>query len=146
MVTPLRDGMNLVAKEYVAAQDPDDPGVLILSHFAGAAEEMKDALIVNPYDIEKTADAIRSAMEMSLEERQRRHRALLALIEKNDITSWCQSFLGALSRASSPDDPANWHQPEAIRRALENLRRGPAGRQASKLATEPTPTTLHHTR
>lgn len=146
MITPLRDGMNLVAKEYVAAQDPDDPGVLILSRFAGAAEELEDALIVNPYDIETTADAIRSAMEMSLEERQRRHRALLALIEKNDITSWCQSFLGALSRASSPDDPANWHQPEAIRRALENLRRGPAGRQASKLATEPTSTTLHHTR
>src|SRR6185312_10789292 len=81
MVTPLRDGMNLVAKEYVAAQDPEDPGVLILSQFAGAAEEMEDALIVNPYDIETTADAIRSAMEMSLEERQRRHRALLALIE-----------------------------------------------------------------
>ena len=60
MVTPLRDGMNLVAKEYVAAQDPDDPGVLILSRFAGAAEELDDALIVNPYNIDATADVIRS--------------------------------------------------------------------------------------
>ena len=69
MVTPLRDGMNLVAKEYVAAQDPDDPGVLILSRFAGAAEELGDALIVNPYNIEETADVIRTALEMSQEER-----------------------------------------------------------------------------
>ena len=64
MVTPLRDGMNLVAKEYVAAQDADDPGVLILSQFAGAAEELTEALIVNPYNIEETADGIRTALEM----------------------------------------------------------------------------------
>ena len=66
MVTPLRDGMNLIAKEYVAAQDSADPGVLILSKFAGAAEEMTEALIVNPYSIEETADAIRAALEMTL--------------------------------------------------------------------------------
>ena len=60
MVTPLRDGMNLVAKEYVAAQDAEDPGVLILSRFAGAAEELTDALIVNPYDIDETAEVIRA--------------------------------------------------------------------------------------
>ncbi len=70
LVTPLRDGMNLVAKEYVAAQDPEDPGVLILSRFAGAAEELEEALIVNPYDIYATADVIRTALEMSLEERR----------------------------------------------------------------------------
>ncbi len=63
MVTPLRDGMNLIAKEYVAAQDAADPGVLILSKFAGAAEEMTEALIVNPYSIEETSDAIRAALE-----------------------------------------------------------------------------------
>jgi hypothetical protein len=69
IVTPLRDGMNLVAKEYVAAQDPNDPGVLLLSRFAGAAEQMKQALIVNPYDIEEMADAIKVALDMGLQER-----------------------------------------------------------------------------
>ena len=64
LVTPLRDGMNLVAKEYVAAQDPDDPGVLILSRFAGAAEQMTEAMIVNPYSPEELADAIGLALEM----------------------------------------------------------------------------------
>jgi trehalose 6-phosphate synthase len=121
MVTPLRDGMNLVAKEYVAAQDLEDPGVLILSRFAGAAEELVDALIVNPYDIESTADVIRVAMEMGADERRARHRALLAIVKKQNISAWCQSFLAALSRAPSPDDPARWHQPETIRHALEKL-------------------------
>src|SRR6185503_19883994 len=74
----LRDGMNLIAKEYVAAQDVADPGVLILSKFAGAAEEMTEALIVNPYSVEETSDAIRAALEMTLEERCERHGALLA--------------------------------------------------------------------
>ena len=64
LVTPLRDGMNLVAKEYVAAQDPDDPGVLILSRFAGAALQMKDALLVNPYSKDEISDAIRKALDM----------------------------------------------------------------------------------
>ena len=81
MVTPLRDGMNLVAKEYVAAQDAEDPGVLILSQFAGAAEEMGEALIVNPYNIEETADAIRTALEMDKTERIERHGRLLAAIK-----------------------------------------------------------------
>ena len=122
LVTPLRDGMNLVAKEYVAAQDPADPGVLVLSRFAGAAEQLTSALIVNPYDIETTSDVLRSAFEMSLEERQERHRALLALVEKHDITAWCQTFLEALQRKVSSDDPASWRQPEPIRQALEKLR------------------------
>ena len=69
---------------------------------------------------------------MSLEERRERHRALMALVEKNDIAAWCQSFLAALSRASSADDPANWLQPEPIRDALENFERAGARRPASK--------------
>ena len=75
-VTPLRDGMNLVAKEYVAAQDPDDPGVLVLSRFAGAADEMHEALIVNPYDIAEVAEVLQRALQMPLEERKRRWQAL----------------------------------------------------------------------
>ncbi len=121
MVTPLRDGMNLVAKEYVAAQDAEDPGVLVLSQFAGAAEEMTEALIVNPYNIEATADVIRTALEMPLAERRSRHAALLAAVCKHDITSWSQSFLSQLERMRSDDDPAGWRSPEPIRAALERL-------------------------
>ena len=107
MVTPLRDGMNLIAKEYVAAQDAADPGVLILSKFAGAAEEMTDALIVNPYSIEETADVIRDALEMTPAERCERHRALLAGVQKHDAAAWSQSFLQHLKRvrATAENDP-----------------------------------------
>ena len=98
MVTPLRDGMNLIGKEYVAAQDPADPGVLILSKFAGAAEEMTQALIVNPYSVEETAEAIRDALEMTLAERRERHGALLAGVRKHDATAWSQSFPDHLNR------------------------------------------------
>src|SRR6185436_19100037 len=73
LVTPLRDGMNLVAKEFVAAQNVDDPGVLVLSRFAGAAEQMKEALLVNPYDVQGTAATIERALLMSQEERVQRH-------------------------------------------------------------------------
>ena len=121
LVTPLRDGMNLVAKEYVAAQDADDPGVLILSQFAGAAEELTEALIVNPYNVEDTADAIRSALEMPLTERRARHAALMAAVCKHDVASWCQAFLGQLERVRTDDDPAGWHSPEPIRAALAKL-------------------------
>ena len=98
LVTPLRDGMNLVAKEYVAAQDPADPGVLVLSRFAGAAEQMKEALLVNPYDTRGTAEAIQQALQMPLEERQRRHQALLARIREQDVHWWRSSFLAALGQ------------------------------------------------
>jgi trehalose 6-phosphate synthase len=121
LVTPLRDGMNLVAKEYVAAQDPEDPGVLILSRFAGAAEELEQALIINPYDIYATADVVRSALEMSLEERRARHSTLLGFIEKHDIAAWCQSFLAALTRVPAGDDAGTLNPSEAITRALERL-------------------------
>ena len=77
-VTPLRDGMNLVAKEYVSAQDPDDPGVLVLSQFAGAAQELNGALIVNPLDIDGMADALATALAMPLGERQARYREMFA--------------------------------------------------------------------
>jgi trehalose 6-phosphate synthase len=121
LVTPLRDGMNLVAKEYVASQDAEDPGVLILSRFAGAVEELQQALIVNPYDIYTTAEVVRTALEMDLEERRARHRALMAVIEKSNLAAWCDSFLRALSRVSADDDPTTWPQPESIRRAMERL-------------------------
>ena len=96
LVTPLRDGMNLVAKEYVAAQDADDPGVLILSRFAGAAVEFQRALLVNPYDAEAVAGAIAQALAMPLEERRARHQALLAAISEYDIDRWRREFLAAL--------------------------------------------------
>jgi trehalose 6-phosphate synthase len=83
LVTPLRDGMNLVAKEYVAAQDADDPGVLILSRFAGAAVEFRRALLVNPYDAESVAGAIAQALAMPIEERRARHHGLLAAISES---------------------------------------------------------------
>src|SRR5262245_7668695 len=120
LVTPLRDGMNLVAKEYVAAQDGADPGVLILSQFAGAAEEMSQALIVNPYNIAETADVIRMAFEMDLSERQKRHAALIATVEKNNVVAWCRSFIAQLERVRS-NDPAGWRAPEPIRSALAKL-------------------------
>jgi trehalose 6-phosphate synthase len=99
LVTPLRDGMNLVAKEYVAAQDPEDPGVLILSRFAGAALQLKDALLVNPYSKEDISDAIRRAIEMPREERIRRWRALNESVEKEDVVWWRRRFVEALEGA-----------------------------------------------
>ncbi len=103
LVTPLADGMNLVAKEYVAAQDPGDPGVLVLSRMAGAAEEMPDALLVNPYDIEEMALALDTALAMPRPERQRRHRALMAVLQVNDVAQWrrtCLAELGRVGRAA----------------------------------------------
>ena len=96
LVTPLRDGMNLVAKEYVAAQDPEDPGVLILSRFAGAAIEFRRALLVNPYDPESVAGAIAQALAMPIEERRARHQALLAAISGYDVDRWQREFLATL--------------------------------------------------
>lgn len=100
-VTSLADGMNLVAKEYVAAQDPSDPGVLILSRFAGAAEDMTEALLVNPYDIEEMAQAFHRAFEMSLPERQRRHAACLEVVEQTDVVLWAREFLNALQTCTA---------------------------------------------
>ncbi len=96
LVTPLRDGMNLVAKEYVAAQDPEDPGVLILSRFAGAAEQMTEALLINPHSAEEIADAIRQALTMPREERIRRWRALMDGVLAEDVIWWRKRFTSAL--------------------------------------------------
>lgn len=93
LVTPLRDGMNLVAKEYVAAQDPDDPGVLVLSRFAGAANELTSALIVNPYDRDEVAAALNQAATMPLNERISRYNDMMAVLRRNDITHWRKSYL-----------------------------------------------------
>lgn len=104
LVTPLRDGMNLVAKEFVAAQDPADPGVLVLSTFAGAAREMDAALLVNPYDMDGVSDAIATAVAMPLEERRERWQAMMSRLQDYDITQWRRSFLAAL-RDEHPGSP-----------------------------------------
>ena len=98
LVTPLRDGMNLVAKEYVAAQDPDDPGVLILSRFAGAAEQLTDALLVNPHDGGEVSRAIWTAMQMPLAERKARWEKLYAVVRDADVIGWADDFLSALTQ------------------------------------------------
>ncbi|MHB8885970.1 MAG: alpha,alpha-trehalose-phosphate synthase (UDP-forming) [Methylovirgula sp.] len=96
LVTPLRDGMNLVAKEYVAAQDPEDPGVLVLSRFAGAAEELTEALVVNPLDADEVAEALHQALTMPLAERKARHEKLFEKICQTTATTYCRDFLSAL--------------------------------------------------
>jgi trehalose 6-phosphate synthase len=98
LVTPLRDGMNLVAKEFVAAQDERDPGVLILSQFAGAAEEMQAALIVNPFSREDVAEAIRVGLAMPKRERTARWRELMAGVRRFDVAHWRDSFVADLMR------------------------------------------------
>lgn len=108
LVTPLRDGMNLVAKEYVAAQSPDNPGALVLSQFAGAAQELKRALIINPYDIEATADALARALAMPLDERKDRWRAMMAVLRANSVHDWASHFLEMLTNVAkdgSVDSP-----------------------------------------
>ena len=96
LVTPLRDGMNLVAKEYVAAQSPRDPGVLVLSRFAGAARQAEGAVIVNPYDVQGVADALQRALNMPLAERKERWRMLVEGVRRDDVTAWRESFLERL--------------------------------------------------
>lgn len=101
LVTPLRDGMNLVAKEYVAAQDPKDPGVLVLSQFAGAANELTAALIVNPYDRDDVAAALDKALTMPLEERIERYNDMMNVLHKNDIANWGDTYLKDLNAIST---------------------------------------------
>jgi trehalose 6-phosphate synthase len=101
LVTPLRDGMNLVAKEYIASQNPEDPGVLILSRFAGAAHECKAALLVNPYDPDSVAAAIGQALSMPLAERRDRYESLFKVLSHNNIQHWADRFLAALEQEPS---------------------------------------------
>ena len=109
LVTPLRDGMNLVAKEYVAAQDPEDPGVLMLSRFAGAATQMPQALVINPYSREEVAEGLKRALEMPRDERISRWKALMNGIRQSTVEIWRDSFVEALIAAHEPqlqlDDP-----------------------------------------
>jgi len=111
LVTPLRDGMNLVAKEYVAAQDPQNPGVLILSRFAGAAVGFQRALLVNPSDTESVAGAVAQALAMPLAERRERHTALFANLRDYDIDRWHKEFLAALQ---GPRDVKTSSSPVAL--------------------------------
>ena len=117
LVTPLRDGMNLVAKEYVAAQDADDPGVLILSRFAGAAVECDHALLVNPYDPESVASAIARALEMPLEERRERHQATFRALSRNPVAVWSKKFIQSL------EPTLNVGTPPLVTEDLASIRR-----------------------
>ncbi|MDI7775300.1 alpha,alpha-trehalose-phosphate synthase (UDP-forming) [Asticcacaulis sp. EMRT-3] len=105
LVTPLRDGMNLVAKEYVASQPPEDPGVLVLSEFAGAAEQMKEALIVNPMSREDVAEAIRKGLSMPLKERKTRWELLMDKVQKSDVSRWRDDFVSLLKAPVVPERP-----------------------------------------
>ncbi len=97
LVTPLRDGMNLVAHEYIGAQNPADPGVLVLSRFAGAAEIFPQALMVNPFDTDETAEALRIALDMELEERKERWAALMTAAQKHNVDNWAADFIDRLA-------------------------------------------------
>jgi trehalose 6-phosphate synthase len=98
LVTPLHDGMNLVAKEYVAAQNPSNPGVLVLSEFAGAAKELDAALLVNPHDIDGMAQKITTALVMSAEERRERWQSMIGKLKSTSIQAWFSDFLSTLSK------------------------------------------------
>lgn len=102
VVTPLRDGMNLVAKEFVAAQSDEDPGVLVLSQFAGAAQDLTEALIVNPFDPDAIADAMHVALTMPLAERQERHGALKEKVLRTTAETYCRRFIEALEARPAP--------------------------------------------
>jgi trehalose 6-phosphate synthase len=113
LVTPLRDGMNLVAKEFVAAQDPADPGVLILSNLAGAARELSSALLVNPYDVRGVSHAIQAALSMPLNERRERHADMMKVLRRNDIAAWTRRFMEALEQTQASESRV---------RAISNLK------------------------
>jgi trehalose-6-phosphate synthase len=108
LLTPLRDGMNLVAKEFVASQ-LNDSAVLILSEFAGAAEELTEALLVNPYSIDQIATTLKEAVEMPLEEKRLRLARLRERIESNNLDSWSGKFLSALRGTLSADSTLGPH-------------------------------------
>ena len=107
LVTPLRDGMNLVAKEYVAAQDPNDPGVLVLSRFAGAARQMTDAVIVNPFSHEELSEGLKRALTMGIDERVRRWRRLMDGVASSDVNVWRDSFVERLADAHASQTSAS---------------------------------------
>jgi trehalose 6-phosphate synthase len=101
LVTPARDGMNLVAKEFVAAQDAADPGVLILSPLAGAARELTGAIQANPYDAKGLGHAMQAALAMPLAERRERHASMLDIVRRNDVRAWHEHFVDALRNSTN---------------------------------------------
>jgi trehalose 6-phosphate synthase len=113
LVTPLRDGMNLVAHEYIGSQDPEDPGVLVLSRFAGAAEIFPDALQVNPFDTDETAEAMRIALAMPLDERIARWRLLWDAAMDYSVGSWAESFVDALAGTGKSSEDSGGATAEA---------------------------------
>ena len=119
--------MNLVAKEYVAAQDPKDPGVLVLSKFAGAAEELDSAILINPHETEAMAEAIKTALEMPLAERQERYNRMFNHLAANDILDrWAEHFLAALAESRQQSETSNgfaaFNLPAGLAEPLNELR------------------------
>jgi trehalose 6-phosphate synthase len=112
LVTPFHDGMNLVAKEYVAAQNPFDPGVLVLSNFAGAAKELETALLVNPHDVDEMANKIAIAFQMPLEERRERWQVMMKNLKSSSVHSWFSNFVDALSASPLPHQSPIVQSPE----------------------------------
>jgi trehalose 6-phosphate synthase len=125
LVTPLHDGMNLVAKEYVAAQNPNDPGALVLSEFAGAAKELDAALLVNPHDIDGMAQAFARAFAMPLDERRARWSAMIAKLRANPVQKWFADFVATLKDARAVAEPVRIAPPQAAA-ALAYLPERPA--------------------
>jgi len=126
VVTPLHDGMNLVAKEYVAAQNPADPGVLVLSEFAGAAKELDAAVLVNPHDIDGMAQAIGRAFFMPAEERCVRWNAMMAKLKANSVHKWFADFVAALAGTQAPAELPVIAAPPAAAPALTYVPELPA--------------------
>ncbi|WP_168393187.1 alpha,alpha-trehalose-phosphate synthase (UDP-forming) [Erwinia amylovora] len=112
LVTPLVAGMSLMAKMYIALQNPDDPGVLVLSKFAGAAEQMTEAMIVNPYDPQEIAEAMHSALHLPLEERRERHGRLLRQLTLHDSHWWAEAFLSRLHETTRGE--SDWHSEKQL--------------------------------
>jgi trehalose 6-phosphate synthase/phosphatase len=127
-VTPLRDGMNLVAKEYVACQDESGDAALVLSEFAGAAAEMGEAFVVNPYDEERTAEAVEAALSLPADERRARMAALRRRVARNNVFAWSERFLTSLRQAGAErgvrlEQPADLPRAQAVRDFREARRR-----------------------
>jgi len=129
LVTPLRDGMNLVAKEYVAAQPPDDPGVLVLSRFAGAADELTQAIIINPLDPRDTVESLLAALTMPLSERRERWQAMYEHLREHDVHRWRAAYVGALAGRGMLDMPGY------ETRVADNAYCAPAGHQPSAFSS-----------
>jgi trehalose 6-phosphate synthase len=118
-----RDGMNLVAKEYIASQT-GEPGVLILSRFCGAAENLREAIIINPYDIDGTAESLKHALEMPLGERRYRWQALLKRVHNHTAQSWSNQFLADLVGLPDMQQQKNWR---SVRKHTDPFRGGIKG-------------------